>query len=96
MPEVIWIEREDELAGLAQALERSGAIGLDTEFMRERTFFPGLCLLQLAAGAQIWCVDTLRCGSLDPLVPALTAPRHPKIIHSARQDLEAFYLNVSA
>jgi ribonuclease D len=94
MPEVIWIEREDELAGLAHALERSGAIGLDTEFMRERTFFPGLCLLQLAAGAQIWCVDTLRCGSLDPLVPALTAPGHPKIIHSARQDLEAFYLNV--
>jgi ribonuclease D len=94
MPEVIWIEREDELAGLAHALERSSAIGLDTEFMRERTFFPGLCLLQLAAGAQIWCVDTLRCGSLDPLVPALTAPRCPKIIHSARQDLEAFYLNV--
>ena len=94
MPEVIWIEREDELAGLAHALERSGAIGLDTEFMRERTFFPGLCLLQLAAGAQIWCVDTLRCGSLDPLVPALTAPGSPKIIHSARQDLEAFYLNV--
>jgi ribonuclease D len=94
MPEVIWIEREDELAGLALALERSGAVGLDTEFMRERTFFPGLCLLQLAAGAQIWCVDTLRCGSLDPLVPVLTAPGHPKIIHSARQDLEAFYLNV--
>jgi ribonuclease D len=94
MPEVIWIEREDELAGLAHALERSAAIGLDTEFMRERTFFPGLCLLQLAAGAQIWCVDTLRCGSLDPLVPTLTAPGCPKIIHSARQDLEAFYLNV--
>ena len=54
MPEVIWIEREDELAGLAHALERCGSIGLDTEFMRERTFFPGLCLLQLAAGAQIW------------------------------------------
>lgn len=94
MPEVIWIERQEELVGLAHALERCGSIGLDTEFMRERTFFPGLCLLQLAAGAQIWCVDTLRCGSLDPLVPALTASGHPKIIHSARQDLEAFYLNV--
>ena len=94
MPQVIWIERDDELFGLAHALERCGAIGLDTEFMRERTFFPGLCLLQLAAGGQIWCVDTLRCGSLDPLVPALTAPGTPKIIHSARQDLEAFYLNV--
>jgi ribonuclease D len=94
MPQVIWIERDDELFGLAHALERCGAIGLDTEFMRERTFFPGLCLLQLAADGEIWCVDTLRCGSLDPLVPALTAPGAPKIIHSARQDLEAFYLNV--
>jgi len=94
MPQVIWIEREAELAELAHALEHSGSIGLDTEFMRERTFFPGLCLLQLAAGARIWCVDTLRCGSLDPLVPVLTAPGCPKIIHSARQDLEAFYLNV--
>jgi ribonuclease D len=94
MPQVIWIEREEELAGLAQALERCGPIGLDTEFMRERTFFPGLCLLQLAAGGEIWCVDTLRCGSLDPLVPALTAPAAAKVIHSARQDLEAFYLNV--
>jgi ribonuclease D len=93
MPQVIWIERDDELAGLARALEQCGAIGLDTEFMRERTFFPGLCLLQLAADGQIWCVDTLRCGSLDPLVPAL-ASGAPKIIHSARQDLEAFYLNV--
>jgi ribonuclease D len=94
MPQVIWIERDDELAGLAHALEPCGAIGLDTEFMRERTFFPGLCLLQLAAGGEIWCVDTLRCGSLDPLVPALTAPGAQKVIHSARQDLEAFYLNV--
>jgi ribonuclease D len=94
MPQVIWIEREEELAGLAHALAPCASIGLDTEFMRERTFFPALCLLQLAAGTQIWCVDTLRCGSLDPLVPGLTEPRHPKIIHSARQDLEAFYLNV--
>jgi ribonuclease D len=94
MAEVIWIERQEDLGGLAHALERLGSIGLDTEFMRERTFFPRLCLLQLAAGTQIWCVDTLRCGSLEPLVPALAAPGAPKVIHSARQDLEAFYLNV--
>src|SRR5277367_456693 len=94
MADVIWIERDEELAQLAQALSRCDSIGLDTEFMRERTFFPGLCLLQLAAGERVWCVDTLRCGSLDPLVPALNAPSSRKVIHSARQDLEAFYLNV--
>ena len=94
MADVIWIERDEEVAGLARALERTDSIGLDTEFMRERTFFPGLCLLQLAAAGEIWCVDTLRCRSLEPLVPALTAGSSRKVIHSARQDLEAFYLNV--
>jgi ribonuclease D len=94
MPEVIWIERHAELSGLADALSRCGSIGLDTEFMRERTFFPALCLLQLAGTEHIWCVDTLRCGRLDPLVPVLTSAGTRKVFHSARQDLEAFYLDV--
>ena len=38
------------LAALAHTLEAQASIGLDTEFLRERTFFPKLCLLQLAAG----------------------------------------------
>jgi ribonuclease D len=92
MPDAIWIDRSDQLASLARTLESQAAIGVDTEFLRERTFFPKLCLLQLSAGDQIWCVDTLRVGSLDPLLPALTASGVPKLIHAARQDLEAVYL----
>jgi ribonuclease D len=92
MPDAIWVDQKDELPALARALESQPLIGLDTEFLRERTFFPRLCLLQLAAGGDIWCVDTLRGGSLDPLVPALTAAQTRKVIHAARQDLEAFYL----
>ena len=93
MPDAIWIDRDAELPALARALESHAWIGVDTEFLRERTFFPKLCLLQLAAGAQIWCVDTLRIGSLEPLLPALTAAASRKIIHAARQDLEAVYLS---
>jgi ribonuclease D len=92
MPDAIWVDRNDELPALARILESQPLIGVDTEFLRERTFFPKLCLLQLSAGGQIWCVDTLRGGSLDALVPALTAPQTRKVIHAARQDLEAFYL----
>ena len=92
MPNAIWIDRSDDLAALAQILQSQTSIGVDTEFLRERTFFPKLCLLQLRAAGQIWCVDTLQVGSLDPLMPALTAPGSPKLIHSARQDLEALYL----
>jgi ribonuclease D len=93
MPDAIWIERSEELESLARTLESQPAIGLDTEFLRERTFFPKLCLLQLRAAGQIWCVDTLRVGSLDVLMPVLTAPNVRKLIHAARQDLEAVYLS---
>jgi len=93
MPDAIWIDRDDELPALAQSLKSQAWIGVDTEFLRERTFFPKLCLLQLAAGGRIWCVDTLRIGSLDPLMTALTEPAARKVIHAARQDLEAVYLS---
>jgi len=92
MPDAIWIDRSDDLAALARTLGEQEWIGVDTEFLRERTFFPKLCLLQLSAAGQIWCVDTLNVGSLDALMPALTAPATRKLIHAARQDLEALYL----
>ena len=93
MPDAIWIDRDDELPALAQTLDSQAWIGVDTEFLRERTFFPKLCLLQLAAGGRIWCIDTLRIGSLDPLMAVLTAAAARKVIHAARQDLEAVYLS---
>src|SRR5271156_4160447 len=93
MPDAIWIDQADELPALAQTLESQAWIGVDTEFLRERTFFPKLCLLQLAAGGRIWSEGTLRIGSLDPLMAALTAPAARKMIHAARQDLEAVYLS---
>src|SRR6201996_9453757 len=92
MPDAIWIDRSEELLGLAQELESQEWIGVDTEFLRERTFFPKLCLLQLSAGGRIWGVDTLRVGSLEPLMAALTQSKTRKLIHAARQDLEAIYL----
>jgi len=98
MPDAIWIGRDEPLASLAETLARHASIGLDTEFLRERTFFPKLCLLQLAAGDTVWCIDTLRDagrdGGLEALVAPLTAAVPLKVIHSARQDLEAFYLSV--
>src|SRR3984957_3202703 len=92
MPDAIWVDRQEELTELAHTLASQSLIGVDTEFLRERTFFPKLCLLQLSAEGTIWCVDTLRGGSLEPLVNALTAAQTRKVIHAARQDLEAFYL----
>jgi ribonuclease D len=92
MPDVIWVDQESELNALAGALQSQAWIGVDTEFLRERTFFPKLCLLQLSVQGRIWCVDTLRGSGLEQLVPALTDAATRKVIHAARQDLEAFYL----
>jgi ribonuclease D len=92
MTEAIWIDRGEQLEALAHALASQESIGVDTEFLRERTFFPKLCLLQLSAAGQVWLVDTLRVGSLEPLLPSLTAGHSRKLIHAARQDLEALYM----
>jgi ribonuclease D len=94
MLDAIWIDRSDELQQLADTLASQSTIGVDTEFLRERTFFPKLCLLQLSASGRVWCVDTLRVGSLDVLLPALTSAATRKLIHAARQDLEALYLTL--
>jgi len=90
MPDAIWIDRDEDLRALAQELAAQPWIGVDTEFLRERTFFPKLCLLQIAAADRVWCVDALS-GSLESLIPVLTAAITSKVIHAARQDLEAFY-----
>ncbi len=92
MPDAIWIDRREDLEPLAALLENRQWIGLDTEFLREKTFFPKLCLLQIAAAGRIWCIDTLSGAGLEPLAAALTSPSSRKVIHAARQDLEAVYL----
>lgn len=92
MPDAIWVDAGAELSGLAAVLKAETSIGIDTEFLRERTFFPKLCLLQIEAGGRIWCVDTLKVGPLGPLMEVFTAAV-PKLLHAARQDLEALYLD---
>ena len=72
MPDAIWIDRDDELQAFALRLSRPRASAVDTEFLREKTFFPQLCLLQIAAGGDVWCIDA-SARRLGALVPALTA-----------------------
>jgi ribonuclease D len=79
------------VAALAQRLAAAPYISLDTEFLRERTYRPQLCLLQLATPAEAACVDPLAEVSLDALAAALRASAAPKILHAARQDLEVLW-----
>lgn len=78
------------LEDLAAELAEAPAFGLDTEFLRERTYRAQLCLLQLASPARAVCVDPLGPVSLEPLRPAFAGPSL-KIMHAARQDLEVLW-----
>ena len=76
------------LAQLCEQLPAADTIGLDTEFMRERTYFAQLCLLQLNVDGQPCCIDTLALRDLSPLRTTMASARMPKVLHAARQDLE--------
>lgn len=79
------------LAAFAGELAVSPAIGIDTEFMRERTYRAELCLIQAATPRARACVDPLGVTNLAPLAFALSPAGPLKVLHAARQDLEVLW-----
>lgn len=67
-------------------------LALDTEFVREQTYFPKLCLVQFGDAGRAEAVDTLALegAALQPLLDLLAAPGRVKVFHAASQDLEIF------
>ncbi len=85
------INTQDTLIELCAHLDGQDWVALDTEFMREKTYFPQLCLIQLATPDVVACVDPLALSDLRPLMTALYRPQLLKVLHSARQDQEIFF-----
>jgi len=81
----------ERLQAHAAELSAASYIGLDTEFLRERTYRPLLCLLQLSTPGTFDCVDPLGDLDLSPLRLALSVGGPLKIMHAARQDLEVLW-----
>lgn len=79
------------LSELAESLATAPIVALDTEFVRESTYFPTLCLVQLATDEVTACVDCLADLDLEPLLEVLLAPGRSLVLHSARQDLEVLW-----
>jgi ribonuclease D len=86
-----YIDRQAAVQELADSLQDTQAVGLDTEFMRERTYYPQLCLVQVNVGPDIFCVDPLADIDLQPLWQSLHACE--LVVHSGRQDIEVIYLS---
>ncbi len=80
---------------LAEFCERQQAadfVAIDTEFMRERTYWPILCLVQVAGPHEAAAIDALAPDiDLGPLLALLADQRTLKVFHAARQDIEIFF-----
>ncbi|WP_045738521.1 ribonuclease D [Xanthomonas sp. MUS 060] len=83
-----WIKHPNELA--ERLAQRPTRIGLDTEFVRERTYWPQLALVQMAVAEEILLIDPLIPDMPQALAPWLSDPGILKIMHSASEDLVTF------
>ena len=87
------IQTRAEAANLAERLASCPIIAIDTEFLREKTFYPKLGLIQLADREDAWLLDPLALskGDLAPLLELWTDPAVLKVMHSAEQDQECLH-----
>lgn len=86
------ITTTEALAAFCTAHADTEFVTVDTEFMRERTYWPKLCLVQLGGPEEVVAVDPLAKGiDLAPLFELLQNPKVMKVFHAARQDVEIFY-----
>ena len=92
LPAHEYIDTPEALASFCDALKRAPYLVLDTEFLRERTYRPELCLVQVKHGEHLACIDTIALDDLAPFVALLDDPAITKVLHAASQDLEIFWL----
>lgn len=86
------IKTNDALAEACARLRRHDFVAVDTEFMRESTYWPVLCLIQAAAGEDEFIIDPMADGlALDPFLALMNDENVLKVFHAARQDAEIFH-----
>ena len=86
-----YIDNTSDLEKLCHSLANVEWLAIDTEFVREKTYYAQLCMVQISDGNLISLVDTLAISDLGPLCSLLAKPGITKVLHSASQDLEIFY-----
>lgn len=92
----LWIDTPHALSERLAAWAGQPLVALDTEFIRERTYYPQLALVQLAVPGEILLVDPLVPGMDAALRPLLVDPAVTKLMHSASEDLQALQRGCAA
>ena len=84
----VYIASQEAFEAFAQRALESSVLAIDTEFLREKTYFAKLCLLQLATDDEVAIVDPFEVDDLTVLAPVLQAESVVKVLHAGGQDLE--------
>ena len=90
----LYISSQEELEEFIASSLNCKVLAIDTEFLREKTYRPQLCLLQMATENDVVLVDPFEVMDLSVLSSLFLAPEMLKIVHSGRQDIEILYHEV--
>jgi len=86
-----YIDNNEDLQTYCDSIKDSHTLFIDTEFIREKTYAPILCLIQVATEDTLACIDPLAISNLEPFLDLIYNEAIIKVFHAARQDLEIFY-----
>ena len=86
-----FIDSQDSLTEFVNNIRSCEWIVIDTEFIREKTYYPQLCLIQIAAGEHLACIDPIALTDLSSLYAVFNDPSVVKVFHASQQDLEILY-----
>ena len=89
---MIYIDKQQELDNLCIKLNQKTQIAIDFEFIREISFTPILCLIQIATEKEVFIIDPLKL-ELRNLLAIFTNPQILKILHASNQDIDVLYKN---
>ena len=88
----MMITTTKELKSVCARFAKHPFMTVDTEFVREKTYYPQVCLIQIASPEEAFCIDPLAQGlSLEPLFKLFANKDVIKVFHACRQDIEIFY-----
>ena len=87
----VYIQNNEQLRHIGAQLAQADVVAIDTEFTREKTYYPQLGLIQIASDTLVACIDPLSITDLSPLVTLLRQTTTLKVLHAARQDLEVLW-----
>ena len=89
-----YIENQLDLEKCCLALQDSDLLSVDTEFVRERTFYPQPGLIQVSDGSAITLIDPNACENLQPFFALLESADKQIVMHSCSEDIELFYSQI--